>query len=135
MLTLYDKEGNVWQQRPFSICSSSLNKKFIQLAIKVYGEFTQKVITLKKGNNVGISGPYGFFVFNEKKMKETVLLAAGIGITPFMSIIRYISESELTNKILLFYSNKRIENIVFLEELKSISQKHKNIKIIFFFDR
>ncbi len=131
MLAIYGKKGNIWQQRSFSLCSSPLNKKFIQLAVKIYGEFTQKVATLKEGDSVGISGPYGFFVFNEKKMKETILLAGGIGITPFMSIIRYISEAKLTNKILLFYSNRKKEDITFFEELKFISQRHKNIQVIF----
>lgn len=64
MLAIYDKKGNVWQQRSFSIYSSLLNKKYLQLAIKIYGKLTQKIAALKKGNSVGISGPYGFFTFN-----------------------------------------------------------------------
>ncbi len=131
MLALYDENGEIWQQRPFSICSSPLNKKYIQLAIKVYGKFTNKVATLKKGDTVGISEPNGFFTFNEARMKEAIFLAGGIGITPFMSAIRYVSEKKLPNKITLFYSNKTMQDIVFFEELKSISEKNKNIQVVF----
>ncbi len=131
MLALYDKKGEIWQKRPFSICSSPLNKDYFQLAIKVHGEFTQKITTLKEGDSVGVSGPNGFFTFNEAKMKEVVFLAGGIGITPFMSAIYYISEKNLPNKVTLLYSNKTKEDILFFEKLKSISQKHKNIKVIF----
>lgn len=131
MLGIYDKKGNVWQQRPFSICSSPLNKKYLQLAIRVSGEFTKKVATLKKSDYVSVTGPSGFFTFNENKMSDVVFLAGGIGITPFLSAIRYISEKELKNKVTLLYSNRTKEDIIFFEELKSISQMHKNIKIIF----
>lgn len=131
MIGIYDKDGNIWQRRPFSICSSPLNKKYLQLAIKVYGEFTQKIATLKKDDEVEISIPSGFFVFNENRMKETVFLAGGIGITPFISAIRYVSEKNLPNKIILLYSNKMKKDIIFFEELKSISQKHKNIQVFF----
>ncbi len=134
MLALYDKNDakkEIWQQRPFSIYSSPLNKKLLQFAIKIQGEFTQKVANLKKGDTVGISNPTGFFTFNEKRMRDTVFLAGGIGITPFMSAIRYVSEKNLPNKITLLYSNKTEADIVFFEELKTISRKHKNIQVIF----
>lgn len=131
MLGLYDEKGDIWQQRPFSICSSPLNKKYIQLAIRVYGEFTKKIATLKTGDTVGIFGPSGYFTFNETRMQSIVLLAGGIGITPFMSIIRYVSEKNLSNKITLLYSNKNKEAVVFFEELLAISQKYQNIQVIF----
>ncbi len=131
ILAIYDKKGNVWQQRPFSICSSTLNKEYLQLAIKVHSEFTKKITTLKIKDSVGVSGPYGFFTFNETKMKDIVFLAGGIGITPFMSAIRYVCEKKLSNKLTLLYSNKTKEDIVFFEELKSISQEYKNIQTIF----
>jgi len=131
MLTLYDEKGAVWQEHPFSICSSPLNKKYLQLAIKVYGNFTQKVATLKKNDRIGISGPFGIFTFDETKMKDIVFIAGGIGITPFISIIRYIFQKKFPNKLKLLYSNKSKKDITFFRELKSISRKDKNIKLIF----
>ncbi len=131
MLTLYNTDGEISQQRPFSICSSPLNKNRLQLAIKIHGEFTQKVATLKNGDYVGISKPTGFFTFNEKRMENSVFIAGGIGITPFMSAVRYISEKGLSNKITLLYSNKTKKNIIFLKELESLSKEHKNIEVIF----
>lgn len=131
MLALYNEKGDVWQKRPFSICSSPLNKKYFQLAIKIYGEFTQKVATLKKGDAVGVSDPQGFFVFNETRMKDVVFIAGGIGITPFRSAILYAFEKKLSNKLTLFYSNKTKQDIIFFEELKLISKKYKNFRVFF----
>ncbi len=122
--------NNTKQSRPFSISSSPTNKKLIQLAIKVHGDFTQKVSKLKIGDMVTLSKPNGFFTFDEKN-KNIVFLAGGIGITPFMSAIKYVSEKNLNNKITLIYSNKTKKDIVFLNDLEEISKNHTHIQIIF----
>ncbi len=129
MLSL-ENVDNIKQPRPFSISSSPTNKKLIQLAIKVHGDFTQKVSKLKIGDTVTLSKPNGFFTFNEEN-KKVVFLAGGIGITPFMSAIRYVSEKNLKNKITLIYSNKTKKDIVFLNDLEEISKKYTNIQTIF----
>lgn len=131
MLVIFDENGKVWQSRPFSICSSPTNKNYLQFAIKIEGEFTKKLATLKQGDTIGVSLPHGFFTFNEDRMEETVFLAGGIGITPFMSALRYVSERKLQNKITVLYSNSTKESIIFFEELKQIQEENKNIKIIF----
>ncbi|MBL7054085.1 FAD-dependent oxidoreductase [Patescibacteria group bacterium] len=131
MLGLYDKLGNIWQKRAFSICSSPLNKEYIELVIKIGGSFTQKINKLKTGDKVVVFGPFGEFVFEENRMNNVVLLAGGIGATPFMSIIRYCSQKKLNNKLFLIYSNKIKQNIVFYKELKAIIKKNKNFKVVF----
>ena len=131
MLALYDKQGKIWQQRAFSICSSPANKDYIQLGIKIQGLFTQKLDKLKKGDKVGISGPYGFFVFDEKIMKDVVFLAGGIGVTPFISAIRYANDKDLDNQLILIYSNKTRQDTAFYDELNQVAKENKNFKVIF----
>src|SRR3989338_2572149 len=77
MLVLYDTGGKEWQARPFSIASSPTNSKYLELGIKIYGEYTHKAAELKVGEKVGIRGPFGGFVFDENKMKNIVMLAGG----------------------------------------------------------
>lgn len=131
MVALYDENGAVWKQRPFSICSPPTSKNHLQFAIKIFGEFTHKIASLEEGDKLGVAGPYGFFIFDETKMKNVVFLAGGIGITPFVSMIRYASEKNLTNKILLFCSIKTKDDIVCLEELESFSRQNKNFRVVF----
>lgn len=131
MVGIYDKDGNIVDQRAFSLCSSPLNKEYIQLGVKVYGDFSQWLISRKNGDIVGISGPNGFFTFDEKRMKHVVFFAGGIGIAPFMSTIRYVCDKVLDNRLTVFYSNKTRHDIAFYKELKSIAKNNKNILIIF----
>lgn len=135
MLVIYNKQGKVWQQRPYSICSSPTNKDYLQLAVKIYGEFSQKMGSLKKGDQVGITGPYGVFIFKAKEMKEVVFLAGGIAITPFISAIRYAANKNLKNKFTLFYSNKTKKDIAFYNELKILAKNNNNFKVIFLLTR
>jgi|HubBroStandDraft_2_1064218.scaffolds.fasta_scaffold79348_3 ferredoxin-NADP reductase len=42
-------------------------------------------------------GPYGRLYFDETVYKSAVLIAAGCGITPMISIVRYVDGPKLTN--------------------------------------
>lgn len=130
MVGLYDKNGRIKERRAFSLCSSPLNKDYIQLGVKVYGGFSQKLVNFRPGDIVGISEPYGFFAF-EEKMKNVVFFAGGIGIAPFMSTIRYVCDKGLDNHLTVFYSNKTRKSIAFYKGLKSIAKNNKNISVIF----
>ncbi len=106
--------------RPFSISSKGGKHKEIELTIKLYadGNFTQKLNELKKGDEVEIDGPYGHFYFDDKTKKDVVLIAGGTGISALHSIFRYIIDKKLKNKITLFYSAKKEEDLVYKEEFE-----------------
>jgi ferredoxin-NADP reductase len=55
-----------------------------------------------------------------------VLLAGGIGITPFRSIVVAAAKEKLPHRIFLFYSNRRPEDAPFLEELQALEAVNPN---------
>jgi ferredoxin-NADP reductase len=72
------------------------------------------------GTPVEIDGPAGFMVLHEDAARPAVLLAGGIGITPFLSMARDAAHRRLPHRIVLFYGNRRPQDAAFLEELGSI---------------
>ncbi len=114
--------------RPYSISSSPLNDSYVDVTYKLAGFFTNRFHSSKVGDTYGIMGPLGSFVFEEKH-KDIVLIAGGIGITPFTSMIDYITANKLGTKVTLLYSNKTRKDIAFEERLKKLNSN--NIKIIF----
>ena len=131
-LNLYlNKEGEPPNARPYSICSSPLNKDYIELTIKIRQNFTQKVNQLKEGDTVRIAGPFGIFVFDEDKMKHIVIMAGGCGIAPYISMIRYVNEKNLGNKLTVFYSARTHADFAHYEELDRIRKENRNIGIVF----
>jgi len=116
--------------------SSIPSGKFLTITIKKMGKFSTALHELKIGSAITAEGPIGNFYPN-KDDRELIFLAAGIGITPFLSIIRaYAKDNLLKDKrICLFYSNKTKEDIAFFDELNSLSKNNKNTKIFYHLTR
>jgi hypothetical protein len=70
-------------------------------------------------------------VFDWQNHQNAVFLAGGIGITPFMSILRFATQKQSRNKITLIYSFRNQQDIPFVEELKQIQLQNPNITVVF----
>ncbi len=112
--------------RCFSIASSPNDRFNLEVSVRVAGIFTRALERLAPGSAVSLRGPYGSFVLKEKLHPHLVFLAGGIGITPFMSMIRYASELNLPNIIHLIYSCRTQDDIPFLEEITKLSARNPN---------
>ncbi len=123
-LEIDDPDGNT---RAFSI-SSSPTENFIMLTTK-YGitPFKKALARLKPGVIITASHPAGTFILDENT--PAVLIAGGIGITPFRSMIKYAFDQKLTTPMILFYSNSD-DNFVFKKDLEKWREKLHNLKII-----
>jgi ferredoxin-NADP reductase len=75
------------------------------------------------GLTVEARGPFGQFHFNEHVHKRIVLFAGGSGITPLMSMLRYIDDLALDTQVTLFYSVRTRADIIFAEELGSLQER------------
>jgi nitric oxide dioxygenase len=110
--------------------SSISSEEFVCITIKRKGEVSSAIIDLKIGDKLNFDGPYGHF-FPEEDSKEIVMLAGGIGITPFYSIIKSKLKSKEQSKIVLFYSNKTLKQTVFFKDLNKLSENNPKLKIIY----
>ncbi|MBI3671191.1 ferric reductase-like transmembrane domain-containing protein [Candidatus Azambacteria bacterium] len=134
-IALAGKNGRLTEKHPFSIASSPYKKDSFRLGIKMKGKFTRRVAELKEGDEVAVFGPFGDFVFEDRKMQDVVLLAGGIGITPFMNMLSYAADVNAKNNMTLFYSNKTSQDTVFFNELRALAERNKNIKQYFMVTR
>lgn len=98
--------------------------------------FKMTLKKLKKGDVVSIRGPIGRLVIDEASDTEYALLATGIGITPFRSILKNMAETGAKNKITLFFAGNK-DNHFFRDELSELNAKMPNLKIkyIYYPDR
>ncbi len=115
-----DAEGNT---RAFSIASAPFESD-LMIATRMRDTAFKRV--LRKTAlplEVKIEGPSGSFVLHRKAEKPAVFLAGGIGITPFLSIIRQAAHDKAPHQLYLFYSNRRPEDAAFLDELLSEAAK------------
>lgn len=110
----------------FSIASSPKEKELMITTRMRPSVFKNSLKKLKINSKVKVGGPFGQFTLHKSKKPPAVLLAGGIGITPFRSMIK----NSVNQKITLFYSNRNPEDAAFLNELKELENKNKNFKLV-----
>ena len=113
----------------FSISSSPNSKDHLQFCVKTYGFWTQALSKLQIGSIFLIKGPFGKFVW-DSFLKNAVFLIGGVGVSPIMSMLRFIDEKNQTPILTLVYGNRMQHSIPFKEELDVLKLKIPNFKVI-----
>lgn len=115
-------------RRAYSICSSP-NSGELRIAVKSvksghFSKFANE--NLKVGDILEVSQPEGRFTFepNSEKQKNYAAFAAGSGITPVMSILKSVLESEPKSTFVLVYGNKTVEETIFYSEIHELQLKY-----------
>ncbi|MCI2228549.1 ferredoxin--NADP reductase [Polaribacter sp. MSW13] len=115
-------------RRAYSICSSPKSDK-IRVAIKAVENGTFSIYAtskLKAGDEIEISKPEGRFLLKPEANKNYIAFAAGSGITPILSMIKTVLETEPTSKFTLVYGNKTINDTIFYKDLNSLKATYTN---------
>ena len=94
------------ESHPFSIMSYDKVTGNITFGIKNQGSFTDKISKLKIGSRVRLEKPYGVFTREAQNDKPKILIASGVGITPFVDLIKNYTSDQTT----LLYANKKLED-------------------------
>src|SRR6266566_148741 len=122
-----DAEGNI---RTLSLASAPTEKDLMVATRMRDTAFKRVLKTMPLGSPLKIDGPLGSFTLHSNASRPAVLLAGGIGITPFRSMVVNSARMGFPNRIVLFYSNRRPEDSAFLQELQRIGAENKNYQTI-----
>ncbi len=113
---------------PFSI-SSSPDEKALRFTVKELGDFTSGLHLLKRNDQAMVEGPYGQFSY-ELYGRKQLWIAAGIGITPFLSMARSVGDHLYEYSFVLVYVVSGEEEAIYLNELRS--KVHNSFKLILY---
>lgn len=122
-----DADGS---RHTFSIVSAP-HENELAVATRMRGSaFKNALARLAIGASVEIEGPFGSLTLHKKLDRPAVLIAGGIGITPFMSMVRHAANSALQQQLVLLYSNRRPEDSAFLSELQRLEGENRNFRLV-----
>ncbi|MFM8710870.1 MAG: 1,2-phenylacetyl-CoA epoxidase subunit PaaE [Sphingomonadales bacterium] len=115
-------------RRSYSICSAPQDKE-LRVAIKkveggVFSNYAND--QLKAGDTLEVMPPAGKFntPLQVSHSKRYLMIAAGSGITPILSLIKSILFTEPASTITLVYGNRSRSSIIFFEELEQLKNTY-----------
>ena len=120
-------------RRTYTIASSPTQHDYVEVTVKheaggvVSGYLHDQV---KEGDLLDCSGPSGSFVFTGRECKCILLIGGGVGITPLMSVIRYLTDRAWAGDVYLIYSVHSPQDIIFREEIEYLARRHPNFRVV-----
>jgi predicted ferric reductase len=114
------------EPHPFSI-SSKPSDSLLRFAAKNLGDFTKTLTNVRPGDKAKVYGPHGKFFAEMDPAAENIFIAGGIGVTPFLSILR----GERLPQTMAIYTTRTENDCVFADELFRLSSNPGAFKYFF----
>ncbi len=119
------------QNRAYTISGFDKEKNELRITVKkVENGFGTGIIfdTFKEGMKIILDGPMGHELIVDKDSNNVVLIAAGIGITPFVPILKDLKVSNYKGNVVLIYGARYEKELIYKEEINEIIKDQPNIK-------
>lgn len=120
-------------RRSYTIASSPTQRAYVELTVKreEQGAVSKYLHDkLEAGDLLKVAGPFGEFTFTGTDAESIVLIAGGVGITPMMSVLRYLTDIAWSGQIFFLYGARSTEEFVFRDELERLERRFANLHVM-----
>ena len=124
--------GGARMNRSYSISSSPNQREYVDLTIRrePRGAVSRHMVDLLKvGDVVEAGGPVGKFTFTGGESDNIVLISAGVGITPMVSITRYLTEKSWPGDIFFIYTCHAPTDFIFATEVAALQTRNPKLHV------
>ena len=124
--------GGARMIRSYSISSSPNGRDYVELTIKREdrGAVSRHIHDLLNvGDIVEAGGPVGTFTFNGTEADSIVLISAGVGITPMMSITRYLTERSWPGDIFFIHACRTTTDFIFRVPIAGLEKRNPKLHV------
>jgi len=126
-LRIFDKGEEF--RRAYSLCSSPYTDEHLAISIKrVPGGKVSNYLRehLHEGDEIEVMKPMGhFFIEPDPEVpRHCIMIGAGSGITPLLSMIKTVLDQEPSSKVSLWYGNRRMDSVIFADELSQLISQY-----------
>jgi ferredoxin-NADP reductase/DMSO/TMAO reductase YedYZ heme-binding membrane subunit len=118
--------------RSYTIASSPARTSFCELTVKRKSDGHASIYlhdVLREGATLQVSAPLGRFVFAGGEASKVLLVAGGVGVTPVMAMLRYLTDSSWPGQIYFLFSVRQRRDIVFSKEIDSLQRRFPNLHV------
>ena len=119
-------------RRSYTIASSPTQHHYVEITVKreeqgAESRYLHDHVAI--GDRIEVSGPSGVFTFTSTEAASIVLIGGGVGITPLMCIIRYLTDRAFPGDIFFLYAARTPQDFIFREELDYLVKRHRNLHV------
>lgn len=120
-------------KRSYTIASSPAQRDYVEITVKREEQGAESRYLhdhVAVGDHLEVSGPSGVFIFTGKEADSIVLVSGGVGITPMMCILRYLTDCGFPGEIFFLHGARTAQDIIFREELAYLKKRHANVRVV-----
>lgn len=111
------------EEHPFSFSSSAQTKGRLAFSIKELGDFTNRIGQVPIGTTAYVDGPHGSFSPDHEPAAGYVFFAGGVGIAPFVSMLRTMDDRGDERPVTLFYGEVAWDEIAYRDEIERLEAR------------
>ena len=131
-LTLHIEPRGIPTSRSYTIASTPTWRDRIEITVKredhgLVSRWLHDELTV--GEEIDVEAPNGTFVFTGKEADSVMLIGGGVGVTPMMSIARYLTETRWSGKIYLILGFRVPRDFIFREEIAALQSSNANLAV------
>lgn len=120
-------------KRSYTIASSAAQTAYVEATIKreetgVFSKFVHDHVD--EGDLVEVAAPSGVFTFRGTEAESVVLIGGGVGLTPLMAAVRYLTDIAWPGDIYLVYGARSTEDFIFRAELEYLQSRRRNLHVV-----
>lgn len=119
------------ETRSFSMANTPKERNFLEFIIKLYpgGLFSGLLEgTLKPGDPLDVTGPYGTCTLREKSARDLIFMGGGAGMAPLWSLVNGLAESGSKRKVIYYYGARAPRDVFFENEMSAIGARLPNYR-------
>lgn len=125
--------GGARMNRSYSISSSPTQREHLDLTVRrePRGAVSRHIVDLLKvGDVIEAGGPVGKFTFTGKESDSIVLLSGGVGITPMVSISRYLTEHSWPGDIFFIYVCRTPADYILAKDIAALERRNQKLHVV-----